>query len=434
MNAGYYSKGARLGLAALTGFLLLGSAAVAQQPSDSQTVEQLLKRLADLEARLKAVEGKNASAPRESPAPAPADTASANAPSLADQAEANAIMQQAESGSTSGHIFGKLSMVGYSDVGFGRPLEENLPPGGLPSAHQSFSLGDLNLFITSQLSPRVSFYTELLITSDFTNTWNAEVDRAVLQYKANDYFQVGIGRFNTALGYYTNGINRAKMFQTATGRPFIYTDEDAGGILPVHSVGITMTGKIPSGWAGLHWVGELSNGMSSMGTGTASVQSLYDENNRKAYNVGLFIKPEKLDGFQAGVSVYRDKLEPRGQTAIDQNIIGAYAVYVRPGFEFLNEAVILTDSPVTGGRNYQSLMGYTQISRRFGHMRPYVRLEYQNVPRLEPSFTGLGVRKSFEAGIRRDLGEYFALKLQFGRTFWNGVWAYDPQAQFAFTF
>jgi hypothetical protein len=427
-------SGARLGLFTALSFLLSGPAAVAQQPSDPQTIEKLLKRLAELEARLKAVEANHAAAPKGIPAPAPSEpVAIAAGPTLAEQAEASAILQQADSGNTSGHMLGKLNIVGFSDMNIGRPLEENLPEGGVAGSHYSFGVGDLSLFITSQLSPKVSYYAELLITSDFTNTWSAELDRAVLQYKANDYFQIGIGRFNTALGYYTNNINRAKMFQTATDRPFMYTDEDAGGILPVHSVGISMTGKIPSGWAGLHWVGELSNG-SDLTVGAAAVQNLYDNTNRKAYNVGLFMKPDKLDGFQAGVSVYRDRLEPAGQVKVDQNIVGAYAAYVRPKFEFMNEVAIITDSAVTGGPSYQSVTGYTQVGRRFGHLRPYLRLEYQSVPRFDPLFGGMGVRKSFETGVRRDLGEFFAVKFQIGRTFWNGVWAWDPQAQLAFTF
>jgi len=327
-----------------------------------------------------------------------------------------------------------MSILGLSDVSFGRPLEENLPPGGVAGSNFSFGVGDISLFINSRLSPKVSYYTELLFTADFTNEWSAEIDRAVLQYKANDYFQIGMGRFNTALGYYANGIGRAKIFQTATDRPFMYSDEDAGGLLPVHSVGVTMTGKIPSGGMGLHWVAELSNGTASMVAGATPVQSLYDENNRKAYNLGLFIKPENLDGFQAGVSVYRDKLEPAGRARIDQDIVGAYAVYNHSGVEFLTEAAILTDSPVTGGASFRTVMGYTQLSRRFGPIQPYVRVEYQGVPQFDPLFPGMGVRKSIEAGVRRDLGQYFVVKAQLGRTYWNGVWAWDPVLQLAFSF
>ncbi|HEY1758549.1 MAG TPA: hypothetical protein VGG72_24475 [Bryobacteraceae bacterium] len=426
-----------IGLVAILSSCFLGTPAIAQQTSDPQTMEQLLKRLSELEARLKEVEARNPPAPTGAPAAAPAvapgEPVSA-AVSAADQAEANAILQQAASGNATGHTFGKMSIVGFSDFTFGRPLEENLPPGGVAGSSNSFTMGDLSLFITSQLTPKVSFYSEALFTADFTNSWGAEVDRLVLQYKANDYFQVGVGRFNTALGYYTNGINRAKIFQTATDRPFMYTDEDAGGLLPVHSVGVTMTGKLPSGGIGLHWVAELSNGTASLSATAEPVQSLYDENNRKAYNLGLFIKPERLDGFQAGVSVYRDKLEPAGLARVDENIVGAYAVYVRPTFEFMNETAIISYSPTNGTPTYKTGMGYSQISRRFGRTRPYLRLEYQSADRYDLNFPNFGTRKSFEAGVRRDLAEFFAIKAQIGRTYWNHAWAYDPQVQLAFTF
>jgi hypothetical protein len=430
---------------------LLAQQAIDQSAQD-QKVERLLKRIEELEGRLNSLEVKHqgesetpppaAAAPGSSPLAAPA---SPPALSASDQATADAIVQEANSGGVDAHTFGKLQIRGFSDFTFGRPLEENLPgyngdqtpvSGHVAGDTYSFAVGDLSLFISSQLTQKLSFYSELLITSDFTNAWSAELDRAVLQYKANDYFQIGVGRFNTALGYYTNEIGRAKFFQTATDRPFMYTDEDAGGVLPVHSVGLTMTGKIPTGAVGLHWVAELSNGeaSNSFRAGAEPDQNTYDENNRKAYNLGLFVQPEKLAGFKAGLSVYRDILEPAGQPKVRENIIGAYAAYVRPKYEFLNEVAILSHSPAGSPTTYRSWMGYTQVDRRFGHVRPYLRLEYQAVPRFDPLIGGIGVRKDFEAGIRYDFGEYMAIKAQFGRTYLGGTWAIDPQVQLAFTF
>ena len=421
--------------------------AQARQTADTKTddpqVERLLKRIEDLEARLKGLEDKESkekSQPVAAPATAPATESKppAAAPTpppqpAADQAAADAVLQEAVNESSL--QFGRLQFRGFSDITIGRPLEENLPDTGLAGSHYSFTVGDLSLFITSQLSPKLSFYSELLFTSDFSNLWSAEIDRLMLQYKANDYFQVGVGRFNTALGYYTNNINRAKFFQTATSRPFMYSDEDVGGILPVHSIGVTMSGKVPSGGLGLHWVGELSNGLASMSIESEPNQNLYDENNRKAYNVGFYVQPDTLRGFQAGVSNYRDKLEPAGMARVAENITAAYVVLVRPQFEFMNEAVVRTDSPAGSSESYRTLMGYTQIGRRFGNrIRPYLRFEYMGVPRLDPVIGGIGVRKEFMGGVRYEAGEFLVFKAQLGRTWWNGVSAMDPQIQLAFTF
>ena len=65
----------------------------------------------------------------------------------------------------------------------------------------------------------------------------------LLTYKASDYFQISFGKYNTAIGYYTNAFHRAHFFQTAISRPIMFADEDDGGILPVHNIGVTATGQ-----------------------------------------------------------------------------------------------------------------------------------------------------------------------------------------------
>ena len=44
----------------------------------------------------------------------------------------------------------------------------------------------------------------------------------------------------------------------------MYLFEDSGGILPVHMVGVSLTGAVPNtDKLGLHWVAEVGNGRSS---------------------------------------------------------------------------------------------------------------------------------------------------------------------------
>jgi hypothetical protein len=125
------------------------------------------------------------------------------------------------------------------------------------------------------------------------------MDRLMLTYKKNDFFKISFGKYSTALGFYTNEFHRAQYFQTGIGRPIMYSDEDNGGLLPVHSIGVTATGSIP-GSLGLHWVGELSNGLSAKNP-EIPVQVFQDENNRKAFNFALYVRPERWNGFQASL-------------------------------------------------------------------------------------------------------------------------------------
>jgi hypothetical protein len=176
---------------------------------------------------------------------------------------------------------------------------------------RSFQIADFHLFVTARLSDDWSFLSELLITSDFSNEASAELDRMYFQYNPNKYLRVGLGKFNTSIGYYLNQFHRAKFYQTATGRPLMFSDEDNGGILPVHQIGVSFQGEIPSGALGLHYIGEIANGR-SFNRSSAEVQNFADGNNFKAVNVGLFIQPDAAPGLDAGFSVYRDTLEPDG--------------------------------------------------------------------------------------------------------------------------
>jgi hypothetical protein len=114
------------------------------------------------------------------------------------------------------------------------------------------------------------------------------------------------------------------------GRPIMYLFEDSGGVLPVHTVGVSMTGAVPqAGKLGLHWIAEMGNGRSS-NTSEKPVQNFYSDRNYKAFNLAAYIKPEWLQGLQIGGSYYHDQLAPTGLTHVDQNIASGYVVYLTP--------------------------------------------------------------------------------------------------------
>jgi hypothetical protein len=341
------------------------------------------------------------------------------------------------------HKLGPFQMKGFSDLGFGGPQFENMSNGILHGAPNSFTVGDFDLFTTAKISDHLSFLAELLITSDFSNSFSAELDRMMLTYKANDYFKVSLGKFNTAIGYYSNGFHRARYFQTATGRPLMFADEDAGGILPVHSVGLTSSGKLPTGPLGLHWVAEVANGRASRSLtdpegNVVDVQNFVDENNGKAVNFALMASPPSLHGFQVGASFYRDKLHPSPLPDMSEHITSAHIVFVRTNFEFLNEAAMVRHAYTASSQEWKSVTAYTQLSRKFGNYRPYFRYDYQNTPDTEPLFGQYGQMGRADGpsiGVRYDLADYAGMKLQYGRLSQRNLpWTNSFQIQFAFAF
>src|SRR5205807_2958732 len=126
------------------------------------------------------------------------------------------------------------------------------------------------------------------------NAVGVDVERMLLEYSHSDYFNLAVGRYHTAIGYYNTAYHHSTWFQTTTGRPFLFEFEDKGGPLPIHNVGVSLSGRIPSGTVGLHYVVEVGNGRASrsylppLGQTATAVQNYVDENTHKAINVAIF--------------------------------------------------------------------------------------------------------------------------------------------------
>jgi len=159
-----------------------------------------------------------------------------------------------------------------------------------------------------------------------------------------------------------------------------------------------------------------------------------DENNGKAFNLGLFARPSRVPGLQVGVSVYHDRLIPIGLPNIGETVFAAHAVMIRPNFEWLNEALVIRHA-LEGGHIYETPGFYTQLSKRIGSFRPYLRYQYVNASDREPIFPTVGLRQGPSAGLRYDASESVALKVQYDYTDFRHQQAVSGVAmQLGFTF
>jgi hypothetical protein len=442
-----------------------------EQP-DQEIIKQLTERLAESERRIEALEqklgmtsavteGETGSGSLSVLTDLPAPTSTGLAPATpAGDADTQAIIKSAQAQAEAhaeemqGHnmqIPGggpTLNIRGFFDFNFGvgsiaNPLIFPIASNGCMTcgnpdtpAHSAFQAGEFDLFMTSRLSDHLSFLAEMVFGPDTTNEFSIDIERYQLAYRLNDYFSVSGGRFHTAIGYYNTAYHHGNWFSTAEGRPIMYLFEDSGGVLPVHTVGASMTGLVPkTGKLGLHWIAEIGNGRASNPTAAEPVQNLYSDRNYKAFNLASYIRPEWAPGLQIGGSYYHDRLVPPGFAHVDQDIASGYVVYLNSTWEFLNEAVLLTNHLVGTPTTFRSPMAYTQVSRKFGIYRPYFRYQYVNDHIGDPVNILQGLFYGPSVGIRVDYTEYAAFKLQYNR-----LWTSNPlvanglNAQIAFTF
>jgi len=282
----------------------------------------------------------------------------------------------------------------------------------VPGDNNSFALGTLDLFVTSRLADRVNVLSETVIRAGSNNRFAISIERLVLGYSANDYFNVDIGRGHTAIGYWNAAYHHGSWFQTSVNRPFIFA---FNGILPIHNIGISANGLIPSGSLGLRYLIEVGNGRHYGPSADEPNQNVTDDNDFKAVNVALIARPDWAPGLQMGISAYHDTLTPAGIPRTDQLILAAHVVYRTSRLEWLNEFVLLRHRS-NGGEAHHTPAVYTQIAPRFGQFQPYVRYEYQNAPAGDPIFSSfgvVGVRHGPSVGVRYDFTDFAAFKIQY---------------------
>lgn len=389
----------------------------AQQASDAAapdpTNKQLLQRISELEAKVRQLAEKQTTGVA---APAPAPEPVVEAP------RQNTVAP-------------RLKLNVFGDLGF-RATDQRA------ATSNSFFLGSLDLFMTSRLSDQVSLLGEILFIPQSDNGIQADVERLVVQYHASPYFNFGIGRFHSSIGYYNTAFHQGQWFQTAIGRPFMYEFDDKGGPLPLQEVGLSTSGLIPSGKLGLHYVAEVGNGRAHL-LGSNPAQNDLDTNNGKSVNVAVFAQPGWLPGLQTGFSIYHDYLTFSDNINHSEYISTAHVVYVNSSYEFLNEAMLVRHvNTSTGAPGVFHTPGfYTQLSRKSSSYRPYLRYEYINAGTEEPIYGDptdgpvVERRNGPSLGLRWDFSEHAAGKIQYERRYVRSLGSSNGVAtQFAFTF
>jgi len=370
-----------------------------------ERVQQLEKRVAELETKPTAAAGAAATAANV-PAAAKPEMAEAAPPGPGHQhemAERQAATEQMEV------HYPSLQIRGFGDVDFSVTDEKGSTSG--------FNLGQLDLHLASALSRKVTYFGELTFNAHPTN-YTVEVERSIIRYDYNDFFKLSFGRYHTPIGYWNTAFHHGAWLQTTISRPDFV--KFGGTFIPVHFLGLLAEGNIPSGGAGLGYNFGVGNGRDSM---ISRPGDFGDINNNRAWVANLYSRPARLYGLQMGVSVYRDKITlpvvtPAGNE-FREWISAAHIVWTKETPEFLaefanvNHKSILTNA-ITNNQAY-----YVQIAYRLPWfektLKPYYRFEHTHTPLSEHVFANLDLVESI-AGLRYDITNYASFKGEYRNT------------------
>jgi hypothetical protein len=405
-------------------FLLAAGAVRAQSspPADQagevrmllERVQQLEKRVTELEARQASPQAATISAAIQPSAQQLPAQQAAQAPAAAGpgpgQHQHDVQEQQAATVQQMETHYPSLQIRGFGDVDFSATDQKGKTSG--------FNLGQLDLHLASALSHKVTYFGEITFNAQPNGSgYTVEVERNIIRYDYNDYFKLSFGRYHTPIGYWNTAFHHGAWLQTTISRPDMV--QFGGMFIPVHFVGFLAEGNIPSGGAGLSYNVGVGNGRGSI---ISRPGDAGDINNNRAWVANIYSRPRALYGLQLGASVYRDKITLAGRD-FREWISGAHIVWTKESPEFLAEFANVNHRAVLTDLSTNSQAFYVQLGYRLPWfertVKPYYRFEYTHTPLSEQVFLNQDLVGS-TLGVRYDITNYAAFKTEY-RNFRRGI-------------
>lgn len=380
---------------------------------DAQRIQELEKQLArsmqmieQLNQRVQQLEGQRGAATASAPtaAPAPADTA---APHMDHMAPPVAGTNR-DTG---------IPIHAFSDVGFisGRSVA--------PGKKAGFALGNLDLYFSPEIGPRVRSLVELVFEYG-PDGFSTDLERMEFGYVFSDWATLWMGRWHTPYGYWNDAFHHGAQMQTSVSRPRFLDFEDRGGILPAHGVGLLLQGSARAGSGRLQYDAYVGNG-DSIQDHVLDMNTFADDNGNKLAGANVRYRfGDDLDGLTLGVHGFTQKVASyeasvlTGQSKV--NMFGGYAVYDSHNWEVISEYYRFHNEDQFGGTGrHSSWAAFTQVGYTFGAVwTPYYRWEKASLDQGDNYFAAQESGRPYRqqvVGLRYDLNPNAALKLELGR-------------------
>jgi hypothetical protein len=282
---------------------------------------------------------------------------------------------------------------------------------------RGFSDGQFVLHMTSELSPRVTFFGELSFSargdagtgSPAATGFNAEVERMILRFDRNDQLKLSFGRYHTPINWWNTAFHHGQWLQTTIARPEMI--QFGGRFLPVHFVGALVEGSVPAGGWNINYKGGIGNGRSSV---ISRGGDAGDVNGKRAWLVNGFSKPDRAFGLEFGGSVYVDTITLANAREFDERIYSGHAVWQHEDPEVIAEVAAVRHQETGGGPITWNRAYYVQAAYRlpmFDRLwKPYYRFEHIGLDEGDVVFQGVPPLDGSTVGVRYDASQFAAVK------------------------
>ncbi|MGI9077407.1 MAG: hypothetical protein ACR2G6_08765 [Gemmatimonadaceae bacterium] len=308
----------------------------------------------------------------------------------------------------------RFSLHGFADVTLASEWFQRSAV--TPNNTAGFALGQFDLYFVSQLADNISFLGETVFEFASDGTSMLDVERVLLKYSWSDYLRLAVGRGHTALGYWNEAYHHGVLLQPTVRRPEGLKAEDSGGLLPIHFVGLELSGAAPlTGPWRVEYVGNVANGRNAI---RHKIQTAGDVDRNKAVALKLSFAREGDRSFRIGPSFYRDRIPPDASIAgregtIDGTVLGAHLVYQDESLRFLSEVYSIRNDYTLTGQEFNHSAWYSILVGRLGKWNPYIGvdgIDYKTGDLFYPAtFSDL---TRYLGGVRYDVSPFNAVKVE----------------------
>ncbi len=389
-------------------------------------LEQSLRLIESLSARVEALEKQLAQSQRPAASNPPAPVAAASAPAASAREVTAARVEELEK--TVNQLTGSqgrdlrdtgLPLHGFADVGWSQARRP------APGQRSGFAVGSLDFYLTPELG-KVKTLVELNVGVEADGETVVDLERMQVGYVFSDQLTLWLGRFHTPFGYWNMAFHHGAQIQPSILRPRLLDFEDDGGILPVHTTGAWGTGSVRLSSGRLTYHLYAGNG-TRIRAGQLDPNPAGDDNGGKVVGFGLVHRFNgAFDGLSVGVNGLRQTAAAYdgADTLIARTrlgMLGAHAVYDNDGWELIAEAYRLHDTDLGGaGGGHGSSAGYLHAGYSLGdRWLPYLRYEKASLDQADNYFALNANGRSYTRqvlGLRYNADPRAALKFEWNRT------------------
>ncbi|GAA4501229.1 hypothetical protein GCM10023172_22740 [Hymenobacter ginsengisoli] len=283
----------------------------------------------------------------------------------------------------------------------------------------NFGLGEQDLFITSEITQRLSFLGETVFkySPDSPTSFDISIERIILKYNYAGNHSILIGKHHTPINYWNDTYHHGRVFFPTVDRPLLFSQS----FIPLHTTGISLQGQN---------LGRLRFGYDAMlgnGLGSGDVE---DNNPFKSLTLAVHVKPR--DGMRLGASFYHDVISkgsvihnhyggtiPVALTRINQSIVTGSIAYndsvFSKKFELLAESSMAMNRSDSLGTQ-RAVASYIYAGLRVtDKIIPYVRLDDIQYANSEVYYMDNNTR-SYIGGVRYEISYLAVLKLEYQHT------------------